>query len=60
MIIPFVNGAIGTITKWIINGTRGLGSWRTSGAHPNYSIIENGENTKKSPGKEICCHSNSA
>ena len=28
----------------------GLGSWRTGGDHPNDSIIENGQNTKKSPG----------
>ena len=45
-IIPIVIGAFGTVTK----GTRGLGSWRTSGDHPNDSIIENGQNTKKSPG----------
>ena len=25
-------------------------SWRMSGDHPNYSIIENGQNTEKSPG----------
>ena len=34
----------------IIKGTGGLRSWRTSGDHPNYSIIENGQNTEKSPG----------
>ena len=34
----------------ITKGTRGLGSWRTSGEHPNDSIIENGQNTKKGPG----------
>ena len=45
-IIPIVIGAFGTVTK----GTRELGSWRTSGDHPNDSIIENGQNTKKSPG----------
>ena len=28
----------------------GLGSWRTSGDRPNYGIIENGQNTEKSPG----------
>ena len=31
-------------------GTGGLGSWRTSGDHPNYYITENGQNTEKSPG----------
>ena len=31
-------------------GTGGLGSWWTSGDHPNYNITENGQNTVKSPG----------
>ena len=35
--------------KRIIKGTGRLESWRTSGDNPNYSIIENGQNTKKSP-----------
>ena len=34
----------------IIKVTGGLGSWKTSGDHPNYSIIENGQNTEKSLG----------
>ena len=34
----------------IIKETGGLGSRRTSGDHPNYYIIENGQNTEKSPG----------
>ena len=34
----------------IIKGTRGLGGERMSGDHPNYNIIENGQNTEKSPG----------
>ena len=34
----------------ITKGTGGLGSWRTSGDHPNYTIIENSQNTEKSPG----------
>ena len=33
-----------------IYGTGGLGSWRMSGDHPNYSIVENYQNTEKSPG----------
>ena len=33
----------------IIKGTEGLGNRRTSGGHPNYSIIENGQNSEKSP-----------
>ena len=34
----------------IIEGTGGLGGRRTSGDYPNYRIIENGQNTEKSPG----------
>ena len=33
----------------IIKGTGRLGGWRTSGDHPNYCIIENDQNTEKSP-----------
>ena len=31
------------------NKSRGLWSWWTSGDHPNDNIIENGQNTEKSP-----------
>ena len=31
-------------------GNGGLGSKRTFGDHPNYSIVENSQNTEKSPG----------
>ena len=41
--IPIVTGALGTVNKGFINK-------RTSGDHPNYSIIENGQNTKMNPG----------
>ena len=34
----------------IIKETGGLGNKRMSGDHPNYYIIENGQNTEKSPG----------
>ena len=34
----------------IIKGTGALGRNRTSGDHPNYYIIEIGQNTEKSPG----------
>ena len=44
-IVPIVIGAFGTVKKGITKGTRGLGSWRTGGDHPNDSIIENGQNT---------------
>ena len=33
----------------IIKESGRLGSWRPSGDHPNDSIIENGQNTRKSP-----------
>ena len=49
-IILIVIGTFGTVTKGLVKGTGGLGSWWTSGDHPNYSIIENGQNTEKSPG----------
>ena len=42
-IIPIMIDAFGRVTK-------GLESWTTSGVHPNYSIIENSQNTEKSPG----------
>ena len=35
--------------QWIIEGTEGLGNERVSGDHPNNYIIENGQNTEKSP-----------
>ena len=59
-IIPIVIGAFSTVIKSIGR----LGGWRTSGNHPNYSIIENDQNTEKSPEdlrrlKETYCHSNS-
>ena len=34
----------------IDTGTGGLENKRTSGDHPNYSIVEIGENTEKCPG----------
>ena len=49
-IIPIVIGAFGTVTKGLLKGFGGLGSWRTRRDHPNYYIIENGQNTEKSPG----------
>ena len=48
-IIPIVTGVFGTVTKRIIKGTGGLGNKRTSGDYPNYSIIENGQNTENNP-----------
>ena len=49
-IIPIAIGAFGTVTEGLLKGTGRFGSWRTSGDHPNYSIVENGQNTEKSPG----------
>ena len=43
-------GAFGTVTKGLLKGLGGLGSWRTSWDHLNYNIIKNGHNTEKSPG----------
>ena len=34
----------------IDKGTGDPGNKKTSGDHPNYHIIENGQNTEKSPG----------
>ena len=34
----------------IAKGTRGLGSWWTSGDYPNDSTVQNGQNTKNSLG----------
>ena len=49
-IISIVIGAFGTVTKELLKGLEDFGSWRQSGDHPNNSIIENGQNTEKSPG----------
>ena len=42
-------GALGTVTKRIGTGSGWLWNKSTSGDHPNYSIVENGQNTEKSP-----------
>ena len=46
-IIPIVIDAFGIVTKGLL---KGLGSWQMSGDHPNDSIVENGQNTERSPG----------
>ena len=48
-IIPILIGVFRTVTKGLIKGLEDL-NWRTSGDHSNYNIIENGQNTEKSPG----------
>ena len=45
-IIVIVIGAFGTVTKELLQGLEDL----EVGVHPNYYIIENGQNTEKSPG----------
>ena len=35
-IVPIVIGALGTVTKGLIEGPGVLGYWRTSGDHLNY------------------------
>ena len=49
-IIPIVFGAFGTVTKGRLKGLEDLEDLMTSGDHPNYSSVENGQNTEKSPG----------
>ena len=45
-IVLIVISAFSTVTKWLLKGLEDL----EVGDHPNYSIIENGQNTEKSPG----------
>ena len=45
-IILILTGDFGTVTEGLLKVTGGLGSWRTSGYHPTYCIIENGQNTE--------------
>ena len=44
------NWCVWNSNKMITKGTGVLGSWRTSGDHSNCYIIENRQNTEKSPG----------
>ena len=46
-VIPIVIDALDTVTKGLVQGVEGL---EISGDHPNYSIVEIGQNTEKSPG----------
>ena len=46
-VIPIVIGALSTVTKSLL---KGLGNKRTSGDHPDNSIVEIGQNTEKSLG----------
>ena len=49
-IIPIVSGAFGTVTTGLIKGPEELDVVPPRGDHPNNSIIENDQNTEKSPG----------
>ena len=44
------NRCVWNSKKMITKGIGGLGNWRTGRDHPNDSIIEDGQNTEKSPG----------
>ena len=48
-VITIVIGALGKSAK-VGTGTGGLGNKRASGDHPNYSIVEIDQKSKKSPG----------
>ena len=45
-VIPFVNGALGTITKGLVQRLE-TKKKKTSEDHPNHSIVEIGQNTEK-------------
>ena len=48
-IIPIVIGVFDTVTKGLLKGLEDLEVGGTSGDHPNYGIVENGQNTEKGP-----------
>ena len=58
MVIPVVIGALGTVTKGLIKGLRGLGNKRMSGDHQNYGIVEIGQNMENL--MLTCCQSDSS
>ena len=45
-LIPIVIGIFCTVTKRLLKGLEDL----KDGDHPNYSIVDNSQNTEKSPG----------
>ena len=48
-VTSLIIGTFSTNHRRISTGTGGLGNKRSSGDHPNYSIIKIGQKTKKSP-----------
>ena len=49
-IIPVLIGAFGTVTKELLKGLEDLELGGRVETIPNFYIIENGQNTEKSPG----------
>ena len=49
-VVPIVIDALGIIPKGLVKEVEDLRNQRTSTNHPDYSIIENGQYTEKSPG----------
>ena len=49
-IIPIVIGAFGTVTKGLLKGLKDFEELAAEWDHPNYIIIEDGQNTEKNPG----------
>ena len=47
-ILTVIDG-LGTVTKGLIKGLEDIGNKQTSGDYLNCYIIENGQNTEKSP-----------
>ena len=50
MMISVVIGTLEKISKSFIKGAWGVGNRKTNGDHPDYSIVEVGMNTERSPG----------
>ena len=49
-IIPIVISVFGTVTRGLQKGLEDLEVGKRDGDHPNYYIVENGQNTEKSHG----------
>ena len=47
--ISIIFGALGAVTNGLVHGLEDRDK-RLNGDHPKYSIVEIGQNTKKSPG----------
>ena len=49
-VIPTVIGVLGTVTKGLLQELENMEKKRTCRDHQNYSTVEIGQNTEKSPG----------